>query len=605
MSEEIRSRYPGAQPFSDDDLSRKIFFGRRRESTLLTDQVIANRLVVVYARSGLGKSSLLNAGVAQPLRSEHFLPLTVRINVPTQDLIVSVMQGCTTSAQNQHVEYHPGDDSSLWHFFKTVEFWQGDVLLTPVLVLDQFEELFTLHPPAVRDELLASLGHLIRGIRPLHVAGDRDKQLSDTAPAVRVLISIREDFLGFLEEASDRIPQILDQRFRLLPLSLSAATEALVEPARVADISFDTPAFEYTDDAKRLVLDYLSKRGETQARESKSAIEPFQLQLICQRVEESVAVRSKSGHLIHPITVEDLGGQSGLTSTLTNFYLSQVASIQKRRVRQRVKHLCEEYLINPEGRRISMEGGEIRRVLRINEAALNDLVNRRLLRCDQRANTVYYELSHDSLVAPILASRRVRGLAFGAARLLFGILLLFLGLILNAAAVWFIVMAVAAFFFPEAQFVHDFIESFKQGQAKSGNPEDISIWFLLFFLIVLFFAIGMAVILWMITTFRRSAESLRRYSHREQLATRNQRLTRLTAGVLGILLGGLGIHKFYLGYYSQGVILLGCSLIGALFPWYVGTLAIMLLGLIEGLIYLTKSDDQFVAQYLQSRRAWF
>jgi putative ribosome biogenesis GTPase RsgA len=56
------TRYPGARLFSDDALSRKIFFGREREATALTDQILANRMVVVYARSGLGKSSLLNAG---------------------------------------------------------------------------------------------------------------------------------------------------------------------------------------------------------------------------------------------------------------------------------------------------------------------------------------------------------------------------------------------------------------------------------------------------------------------------------------------------------------------------------------------------------------
>src|SRR5262249_40662634 len=55
------TRYPGAQPFSDDALSRKIFFGREPEVIALSDQILANRMVVVYARSGLGKTSLLNA----------------------------------------------------------------------------------------------------------------------------------------------------------------------------------------------------------------------------------------------------------------------------------------------------------------------------------------------------------------------------------------------------------------------------------------------------------------------------------------------------------------------------------------------------------------
>lgn len=52
-----RTRYPGAQPFSDDEISRKTFFGRKRESADLANQILANRLVVVYAKAGLGKTS--------------------------------------------------------------------------------------------------------------------------------------------------------------------------------------------------------------------------------------------------------------------------------------------------------------------------------------------------------------------------------------------------------------------------------------------------------------------------------------------------------------------------------------------------------------------
>ena len=72
-----RTRYTGAQPFSDDDLSRKTFFGRERESADLANKILAHRLVVVYAKSGLGKTSLLNAGVTPLLRDEKCLPLIV------------------------------------------------------------------------------------------------------------------------------------------------------------------------------------------------------------------------------------------------------------------------------------------------------------------------------------------------------------------------------------------------------------------------------------------------------------------------------------------------------------------------------------------------
>ena len=70
---------------------------------------------------------------------------------------------------------------------------------------------------------------------------------------------------------------------------------------------------------------------------------------------------------------------------------------------------------------------------------------------------------------------------------------------------------------------------------------------------------------------------------------------KIVAGILGILLGGLGIHKFYLGYTKEGIIqlILGFFCIGSI------------IGLIEGIIYLTKSDEDFVATYVNAKKGWF
>ena len=80
--------------------------------------------------------------------------------------LVSVLEGIQSAAERQSVEYIPGRSDSLWTFFKTVEFWRGDLLLTPVLILDQFEELFTLHGRDATMAFLADLGYLVRGVRP-------------------------------------------------------------------------------------------------------------------------------------------------------------------------------------------------------------------------------------------------------------------------------------------------------------------------------------------------------------------------------------------------------------------------------------------------------
>ena len=76
---------------------------------------------------------------------------------------------------------------------------------------------------------------------------------------------------------------------------------------------------------------------------------------------------------------------------------------------------------------------------------------------------------------------------------------------------------------------------------------------------------------------------------------------KIAAGVTGILLGPLGVHKFILGYTKEGLIMLGVSLI----TFGLGAPLMALIGLIEGIMYLTKTDEEFVAAYLQNHRGWF
>jgi len=80
---------------------------------------------------------------------------------------------------------------------------------------------------------------------------------------------------------------------------------------------------------------------------------------------------------------------------------------------------------------------------------------------------------------------------------------------------------------------------------------------------------------------------------------------KIVAGILGILLGGLGIHKFYLGYTTAGIIMLAVSIAVGLFTCGMGYGIMWLVGLIEGIIYLTKSDADFVATYVTSKKEWF
>ena len=76
---------------------------------------------------------------------------------------------------------------------------------------------------------------------------------------------------------------------------------------------------------------------------------------------------------------------------------------------------------------------------------------------------------------------------------------------------------------------------------------------------------------------------------------------KIAAGICGILLGFLGIHKFILGYTKEGVIMLLVTLL----TFGVGAPVTAVIGIVEGIIYLTKSDDEFASTYVSGKKGWF
>ncbi len=98
---------------------------------------------------------------------------------------------------------------------------------------------------------------------------------------------------------------------------------------------------------------------------------------------------------------------------------------------------------------------------------------------------------------------------------------------------------------------------------------------------------------------------------------------RMAAGLCGILCGSFGVHKFILGYGLEGSILLSLTISGIILgtvgavtgficclPWvlmvfYVLPMISGTIGMIEGIIYITKSDEEFIEMYQEGRRTWF
>ena len=94
----IRYRYPGAPPFEDTDLDRRLFRGRADEADTVLHSILSTNLFLLYAESGLGKTSLLNAGVLHELRTRGHWPVSVRLNDVTGSPAALVRAGIPTPA---------------------------------------------------------------------------------------------------------------------------------------------------------------------------------------------------------------------------------------------------------------------------------------------------------------------------------------------------------------------------------------------------------------------------------------------------------------------------------------------------------------------------
>ena len=138
-------RYPGLRPFERSQSA--VFHGRRDDITRLSNLVMRERLVLLFAKSGMGKTSLLQAGCAPELERQDFVPIFLRTERSDRPILEGINE---MLEKNPHVGglditgVRPGAYQTLWEKMKRLEFDLNGLPVTPVLVLDQFEEAFTL-----------------------------------------------------------------------------------------------------------------------------------------------------------------------------------------------------------------------------------------------------------------------------------------------------------------------------------------------------------------------------------------------------------------------------------------------------------------------------
>ncbi len=214
---------------------------------------------------------------------------------------------------------------------------------------------------------------------------------------VKILLAIRSDKMSLLNRLNQHIPTILQKVYELRPLKREQAEDAILNPAEIPNDyqEFESPCFEYEDESLDKILNYLTRNNEKD-------VEPFQLQTVCQYVEEHIVIE-KHDVIISP---EDLGDMEDIYQ---NYYDNQIRKIDSPVDRQLARRLIEEDMIfDEEERRLSIYEGQIFSK-GVNRELLEKLTDTHLIRAEPSPEGGFsYEISHDTLVPPILKSKKQR-----------------------------------------------------------------------------------------------------------------------------------------------------------------------------------------------------
>jgi WD40 repeat protein/predicted nucleic acid-binding Zn ribbon protein len=390
MARSVPNPYVGPRAFEEKD-SRN-FFGRKEESRQLASLVVAQRAVLLYAPSGAGKTSLLNASLIPHLKQRKrivVLPISrVGGDVPPGVDKAQVKNAYVFNALLSLAEetVSPGELIDLTlseglrdHFSSQ----PGERRVRPrLLILDQFEEIFTTHPDRY-DERAGFFSQLQRSLIDY--------------PQLSLLLSMREDYIALLDSYVAQLPDRLRTRFRLEFLQQEAALLAIQQPARLTGgVDFvDSAAKELVDDLRRVRVQRPDGSVEEQTGPH---IEPVQLQVVCRRLWDRLPATATR---IEKSDVEAIGD---VDTALSGYYAERVAAIAGGSgIRERtIRDWFDRRLITEQGIRgqvlqgLEYSGG-------LDNRAIWPLVDAHLVRAEKRRGATWFELAHDRLIEPVRA----------------------------------------------------------------------------------------------------------------------------------------------------------------------------------------------------------
>jgi hypothetical protein len=392
----------GLASFTED--TRAYFFGREDEVAELARRVQRKLLTVLFGQSGLGKTSILRAGLVPRLRDQGYCPVYVRIDYareapePAEQIKLAIRRAASESGEWTQVGV-AAENESLWEFLHH----RDDVLrdsagatLIPLLIFDQFEEIFTL---AQSDDFgrrraahfIDELADLVENRPPkaLEAQFELDESAAErfdfARSDYRVLIALREDYLAPLESLKQRMPSIAQNRLRLAPMTGTQALAAVLRPGRKL----------VSQEVAEAIVRFVAGGAEL----ANAEVEPSLLSLICRELNDARIAQGRN-----EISLDLLAGSHA--TILSNFY-ERALGDQPAAVRR----IIEDNLLTASGFRENVAEESL--VKRFTDAGaapdtLALLVNRRLLRVEERLDVRRVELTHDVLCSVVKTSRDQR-----------------------------------------------------------------------------------------------------------------------------------------------------------------------------------------------------
>lgn len=296
MNYNQKNRYPGTQPFTAEQIN--LFHGRDMETDDLLKLIRFQQMVVLYGKSGLGKSSLLNASIKPKVETRKIADVfAIRFNALNENKTENKTENNNdndTPIEKTFAALMPTrksameavNDNTLWFAAKARQLTEKKKSF--LLVFDQFEELFTYSERDI-ESFKNQLSELLRSglpkrfedkIKSLNLS-EADLDILYEPADIKVLFAIRSDRMHLLDKLSDVLPDILRHCYELNALIEADARKGITLPAEVIG-DYKTPPFSYEPRALDNIISFLKEK------DADGRIEAIQLQTLCQAFENKI-----------------------------------------------------------------------------------------------------------------------------------------------------------------------------------------------------------------------------------------------------------------------------------------------------------------------------